>query len=127
MDKEEIKQQVDIALTKFQELLSAIAKADERILVINKQIQDLTKEIGNNSSELSKAIGGIIFKNIETVNKAVFGLRTKQEKEDEDFIQKTIKDTEGLADFKNKIEKLDNKNIDESIINLYELNLNLKD
>jgi len=32
-----------------------------------------------------------------------------------------------LNKFKNKIENLTNSNLDESIINLYELNLNLKD
>jgi len=103
IDSKRVEEQVDKTIVQFQKLLTAIAGADERILSINKQVQDLTKELGNNTEELSQAVGGIILKNIETINKVLFGLRTKEEKQREDFIRKTVSDEEGLKAFRERL------------------------
>lgn len=103
IDSKEVEAQVDATIVQFQKLLGAIAQADERVIQVNKTIQELTNQIGNNADELSQAIGGVVLKNIESINKLVFNLRNKEEKEREKFIRGVVSDEEGLAKFKEKL------------------------
>jgi hypothetical protein len=100
---EEITQGVDKAILEFNRLLSAIVTGEQKILSINAQVQQLTDELANNAEQQSRAVGGIILANIDAISQILIGARTKQQKEDADFLEKVKNDEAGLQKFKEQL------------------------
>lgn len=92
----------------------AVNNFNERYSHLNESEQNLVKILMSDESYKMNYLEDLKQENINLIN---------------NFLNDTIdSDTlNNLKKFKNKIENLNNSNLDESIINLYELNLNLKD
>jgi len=92
----------------------AVNNFNERYSHLNESEQNLVKILMSNESYKINYLEDLKQENLSLIN---------------NFLSNTVdsETTENLNKFKNKIEKLNNLNLDESIINLYELNINLKD
>jgi len=105
IDEERVKEGVDATIAEFNKLLASLDGAEGKVLSINLEVQQLTKTLGENTDELSRAVGGIITSNIDFINREVFGLRTKEEKERKKFYDEIFADEEGLKKFKEDLQQ----------------------
>lgn len=85
---------------------TALVSAEQRILLVNKEVNKLTTELGNNVKGLSQALGGVVLQNIDSISTLLLGARTKEAKVEEDFIKKVKADRQGLENFKKSLIKL---------------------
>jgi DNA repair exonuclease SbcCD ATPase subunit len=100
-------QQVETEVSKivgeFLKLTNAVVAAEQRILLVNKEVNKLTKELQANTTELSQAIGGVVLQNIDAISTLLLGARTKEQKIEKDFIDKVKADRQGLENFKKQL------------------------
>lgn len=113
IDEEKVKEGVDATIAEFNKLLANLDGAEGRVLAINFEVQQLTKNLKDNTEELSRSVGGIITSNIGFINTELFGLRNKEQRERKKFVDEVKKDEEGLAKFKKDL--IDKGLIDASV------------
>jgi hypothetical protein len=87
----------------FVNLTTSIVKAEQKIIAVNNEVQKITKTILSNPTELSKALGGVVLSNIDTISKTLIGVRTQEQKIEKDFIDNLKNDRAGLEKFKNDL------------------------
>ena len=108
IDPKEIQTGVDLIIAEFQKLLGATVKAEQGVLALNLEFDNLAEDLAN-TTDLGKSLGGIVVKNFETLRKEFLGLRTQAEQEDKDFRDKVLKEEGGLAKFKEMLIKKNDK------------------
>ncbi len=108
IDPKQVEQSIDLIINEFNRILVGTVKAEQGVISLNDEFNRLVKDFGK-TTDLSKSLGGLVLKNFETIRTEFLGLRTKAEKEDEDFRKKVMQDEEGLANFKRMLSEK-NKN-----------------
>lgn len=117
----EINENYDSEKMEFPKLLSwkyvtdlAVNSFNDRYSHLNESEQKLLKILMSESGYKLNYLNDLKQENLEIINRMI------QENKDPDMLS-------NLNKFKNKLNSLNNGNVDDSIINLFELNLNLKD
>ena len=100
IDAEQVQRAIEKTILGFKILAQEIIKGEQATFRINAEVQKLTESLAGNTSELSKAIGGIVLENIDSIAKLFFDFRTEAEKNDEVFINKVKNDEQGLIKFR---------------------------
>ena len=97
---EQVRAEAKKIATDFVNLTSSITKAEQKIITVNDEVQKLTKELLNNPTVLSQALGSVVLANIDSISATLLGARTKEQKIEKDFLDKVKADRQGLEKFK---------------------------
>lgn len=102
IDYKRINDEIDKTVELFNKIAFATIDAEQGILNVAKQVQELQAEI--KKTDIEALTGGLILY-IDEIAKRLTGYRTKQEKEDEKLVKKLSKDQEGLLKFIDDLRK----------------------
>ena len=102
---EQVRAEAKKIATDFVNLTSSITKAEQKIITVNDEVQKLTKELLNNPTVLSQALGSVVLANIDSISATLLGARTKEQKIEKDFLDKVKADRQGLEKFKEDLIK----------------------
>ena len=94
----EVQGEVNKLVEMFLKLSNGIVLAEQKFLLVNKQIDKFKKEL--NPEELSRAIGGVVLQNIDGISRLFLGATTEEEKLIETLTQKYKNSEEERFNFK---------------------------
>lgn len=105
LDPKEIQQAVNQTIEQFNRILGATVKAEQSVFAVNKQVQQLTKELSGNTAALGSSIANVLSQNLDTVIEKISKLRTKQQQDNQKFQTQAKDDAVGFAKFQENLVK----------------------
>ena len=99
----EVQAEVNRLVEMFLKLSNGIVTAEQKFLLVNKQIEEFKKKL--NPEELSRAIGGVVFKNIDGISKMLLGATTEEEQMIEKLTEKYKNSEQERFNFKQMLIK----------------------
>jgi len=96
-----INEQVVKTTDNFIKFVTTITAAEQKFLVVNQEVDKLTKTLAGNEKGLSQAIGGVVTQNIDKILNVIFKARTEEGKLEERFTKQYQSSEVERANFKN--------------------------